>query len=489
MDDLFLGLDLGTSAVKAVAVDAGQRVVAHASAPLDVQRPRPLWSEQDPEQWWAATVEAVGALPDAVRRGVRGIGLSGQMHGAVLLDDADRVLRPAILWNDGRSADECLALERAEPRSRAVTGNLAMPGFTAPKLAWVRAHEPDLFARTRSVLLPKDYLRLRLTGTRVTDMSDAAGTLWLDVGRRDWSDAMLAATGLTRAHMPALAEGNAATGTLRPEVARAFGLGEVEVAAGGGDNAASAVGVGVIDPGQALLSIGTSGVIFVATDRFRPNPERAAHAFCHALPGRWHQMSVMLSAASAVDWAAQVAGFDSVAAAVDAAQARGLRRDTPICLPYLAGERTPHNDVHARGVFFGLSAETTSADLVVAALDGVTCAFADGLDALTQAGSAVSEITAAGGGSRMTWLLALLASALDRPLVRRSGGEVGGAFGAARLGRLAVTGEAPEAVCTAPPVVDVVEPDAALAALIERRRPIFTALYAQLRPSFHEFGA
>jgi xylulokinase len=288
---MFLGIDIGTSSIKAVLVDDAGAVADQASAALTVSRPHPGWSEQDPTDWWTATNHAVTALDAQCRRQVRAIGLSGQMHGATLIDAADRPLRPAILWNDGRSAAQCAALERAAPASRKITGNLAMPGFTAPKLLWVQQSEPDVFAATRFVLLPKDYVRLCMTGVKATDLSDAAGTLWLDVAQRAWSDAMLAATGLTQNQMPRLHEGPEVTGALRPEVAAAWGMEPVPVAAGGGDNAAGAVGAGVVDEGDALLSLGTSGVLFVAGRAFRPNPERAVHAFCHALPGRWHQMS------------------------------------------------------------------------------------------------------------------------------------------------------------------------------------------------------
>lgn len=486
---MFLGIDLGTSSVKAVIVDADERVQAQASAPLEVSRPRPGWSEQDPEWWWTATRAAVLALPAALRRAVRGIGLSGQMHGAVLLDARAAVLRPAILWNDGRSEAQCALLERLEPRAREITGNLAMPGFTAPKLLWVREHEPELFARTARVLLPKDWLRLRLTGEAVSDLSDAAGTLWLDVERRDWSDAMLAATGLARRHMPALVEGSAPSAPVSPAVAADLGLDRVPVAGGAGDNAASAVGSGAIAPGDALLSLGTSGVLFVVTDRFRPNPGRAAHAFCHALPRTWHQMAVLLSAASALERAATLAGYADVPAAAAAAAERGLHAGTPLFLPYLAGERTPHNDAAARGVFFGLDATTGRADLVVAAMEGVAHAFADGLDTLLQAGGEPREISLVGGAARLDGWAGLLASALGRPLVRREGGEVGAAFGAARLGRLAATGESPAALCRPPPVERVFEPDAALAPRLARRRAQFQSLYQQLRPSFREFLA
>ncbi|MCA6282714.1 MAG: xylulokinase, partial [Phenylobacterium sp.] len=306
-----IGLDLGTSGVKAVAVDSGGVIQAQATTPLAVSRPQPLWSEQDPQDWIDATRTAIRSLPDTVRRRTRAIGLSGQMHGATLLDAEDKPLRPAILWNDGRSGRECIALEAVAPDLVAITGNRAMPGFTAPKLAWVRAHEPEIFAATRRVLLPKDYVRLWLTGEAVSDMSDSAGTLWLDVGRRDWSDALLSATGLTRDHMPRLIEGSSVSGVLRPEAAEALGLPQVPVAGGGGDNAASAVGIGAVAPGQAFVSVGTSGVIFVADDAFRPEPQRGVHTFCHALPKTWHRMSVTLSAASAIDSVARLAGFSS----------------------------------------------------------------------------------------------------------------------------------------------------------------------------------
>ena len=462
-------------------------ISASASAPLDVSRPAPGFSEQDPGEWWQATVRAVTALSGAARAKVRAVGLSGQMHGATLLDAQDHPLRPAILWNDGRSAEECLELERREPSSRAITGNIMMPGFTAPKLLWVARHEPDIFRRTASVLLPKDYVRLRLTGEKVSDMSDAAGTGWLDVGRREWSDAMLAATDLSRAHMPLLVEGSSPSGTLTAAAAAELGIPRVVVAGGGGDNAASAVGLGVVRPGQAFLSLGTSGVLFVVTDRFRPNPERAAHAFCHCLPGRWHQMSVMLSAASTLDWVAQLVGATDLPQLVAQAEAHGLSRHSAIFLPYLTGERTPHNDPNCRGVFFGLRPDTTPAELTGAVLEGVALAFADGLDVLTEKSDQVGEISVTGGGARLPYWGKLIAAALRRPLTYRSGGEVGAALGAARLARLAAGEGTEEEVCTAPPVDRVVQPDSALAALLASRRRTFQRVYRDLKNTFVEF--
>jgi xylulokinase len=485
---LYLGVDIGTSSVKAILLDARGAIRAQAAEPLDVSRPAPGFSEQDPDSWWLATVKAVRALPTAERASVRGVGLSGQMHGATLLDSENRPLRPAILWNDGRSAAECLELERREPSARAITGNIIMPGFTAPKLLWVSRHEPEIFRRTSCVLLPKDYVRLKLTGEKVSDMSDAAGTAWLDVGNRDWSDALLAATGLTRAHMPRLVEGTRPSGTLSAAAAEELGLPRVVVAGGGGDNAASAAGLGVVLPGQGFLSLGTSGVLFVVTDRFRPNPDRAAHAFCHCLPDRWHQMSVMLSAASVLDWVARLTGESHLPKLVEAAQAAGLSRRSPFFLPYLSGERTPHNDPHSRGAFFGITPDTTAADLTGAVLEGVAHAFADGLDVLLEKGGSLGDITVTGGGARLPYWGQLLAASLDRPLTYRSGSEVGAALGAARLARVAATGEAPERICTPPPVQAVVQPDASLARLFAERRPLFRRLYRDLKDAFLEYS-
>jgi xylulokinase len=485
---VFLGLDVGTSSVKAVIVDEDDAVMAQASAPLTVSRPQPLFSEQDPEAWWQASVKAIHALPETVRQKVQAIGITGQMHGATLLDKSDRPLRPAILWNDGRSAVECVELERLQPQARNITGNLVMPGFTAPKLLWVRHHEPEIFRRTATVLLPKDYVRLRLTGERVSDMSDSAGTSWLDVAARDWSDAMLAATGLDRSHMAQLVEGTAPSGKVRANVAEELGIPPVVVAGGGGDNAASAVGMGVVQSGQAFLSLGTSGVLFVATDRFRPNPDKAAHAFCHCLPQRWHQMSVMLSASCALDWIATVTGNSNLQDFVNAAEEQGLHRQSPFFLPYLSGERTPHNDPSSRGVFFGMTSDTTAAALGLAVLEGVAFGFADGMDVLLEGGGEIDEISLTGGGARFSYWGKILASALNRPLVYRQSSEVGAAFGAARLGRLALTGEKADLVCVAPPARQMIEPAPELSGKLRERRPIFIRLYRDLKNTFSEFS-
>jgi xylulokinase len=477
---MFLGVDLGTSSAKAVVVDDAGATRAEASAPLRVSRPHPLWSEQEAADWVEAAEAAVTALPSGLRAAVRGVGLSGQMHGATLLGRDDKPLRPAILWNDGRAHAECAEIETAEPRLRAITGNKAMPGFTSPKLAWVRRHEPKLFAAIRKVLLPKDYLRLAWTGDHATDLSDASGTLWLDVARRAWSEAALAVTSLTADHMPALFEGSVATGQLSASAAARLGLSRVPVAAGAGDQAAGAAGAGVIEPGDASLALGTSGVLFIASAGFHANPGEATHAFCHALPHRWHQMAVLLSAASAIDWVASVVGFASPAEAYAAAEATGSSGEA-LFLPYLTGERTPHDDAHARGAFFGLSAETNAAMLVHAALEGVAFAFADGRDALARAGEMCERATVIGGGARSAYWGKILASALNLPLTYCTGSETGPAHGAARLARLAVTGEDPAAVCRPGTVKTVVQPDAALRALYAERLPRWRELYRRTR--------
>lgn len=483
---MYLGIDIGTSGVKAVVIDEAGGVAQTAHAPLSVSRLHALWSEQNPADWWAAANSAVNGLDLRHRRRIRAIGLSGQMHGATLLGADDRALRPAILWNDGRSAAECVALEAEVADLSRITGNRAMPGFTAPKLRWVRDHEPDIFAQVRHILLPKDYVRLRMTGDHASDMSDSAGTLWMDVGARDWSAAMLDATGLDRSHMPMLFEGNAFTGSLRAELAEAWGMDRVPVAAGGGDNAAGAVGVGVVHPGDAFLSLGTSGVLFLANGGYTPNPEGGVHSFCHALPGRWHQMSVILSAASCVDWAARLTGAGDAGSLFAAAEARGDAPARETFLPYLSGERTPHNDPDAKGVLFGLTHESDAASIGRAVLEGVAFAFRDGLDALTDSGAHIETITVIGGGARSHYWGRILASALERPLVYRDGGEVGPAHGAARLAQLADTGAAVEDVCTAPPIVHVAEPDERLTQHYVARQSRFRALYTSLAPSFQE---
>lgn len=477
---VFLGIDIGTSGVKAVIVDEHGVVVDQQNAALAVSRPHPLWSEQDPDDYWTATQTAVLGIDPAFRARVQGIGIAGQMHGATLLGADDRPLRPVILWNDGRSFAECTALELAVSNSRQLTGNIAMPGFTAPKLLWVREHEPEIFAQTRTILLPKDYVRLCLTGDKASDLSDSAGTLWLDVVKRDWSDAMLEACDLSRGQMPLLHEGCRVTGKLRSDIAASWGMDDVPVAAGGGDNAAGAAGVGVVSDGDALLSLGTSGVIFVATKDFRPNPARAVHAFCHCLPDMWHQMTVHLSAASCIDWAAKLTGCDGPAALFTLAETAGAASGPEIFLPYLSGERTPHNDPHIRGSFLALDNETSPEKLAQSVLEGVAFALADGLSALKEADTNIEFLSVIGGGARSAYWGSIIAAALGTPLVYLEGGEVGPALGAAKLAQMAVSGADAASIFAAPPVSHVIKPDQAMTDVLAPKLARFRAAYSHI---------
>jgi xylulokinase len=483
---MFLGIDLGTSGAKAVVLDRAHRLLATGSAPLAVQSPQPLWREQDPRDWWTAcdtaVRDALRQLADAGHdaQAVEAIGLTGQMHGATLLGKDAEVLRPAILWNDGRAEAECVELERRVPRSRAITGNLMMPGFTAPKLLWVARHEPAVFDQVRHVLLPKDWLRLQLTGALATDMSDASGTLWLDVGQRAWSEELLAACGLSAAQMPRLHEGPEVTGTLLAHVARGWGLREIPVVAGASDNAAGALGAGVVRPGDAMLSLGTSGVVFVATGAFVANTERAVHSFCHALPQAWHLMSVMLSAASCLDFTASLLGRRDINAMLGEAEQKGLQAGTPLFLPYLNGERTPHNDPHARAAFVGLDAGTTPADMVNATLEGVCHGMAQGIAALQAVQPQLERVSLIGGGSRSAYWAQMMADATGLRVVRHAGSEVGPSLGAARLAWLACEPDAAARIFQAPPQADAFGPRPAQQQWMRSRAERFARLYASV---------
>ena len=480
---MYLGLDLGTSGVKALLIDDAQAIVGSASSPLDVSRPHPGWSEQDPADWIRAAEAAIAELkathPGALAA-VKGIGLSGHMHGATLLGSGDTVLRPCILWNDTRSHAEAAALD-ADPRFRAITGNIVFPGFTAPKLAWVRANEPRIFAAVREVLLPKDYLRLWLTGEHISEMSDSAGTAWLDVGARRWSADLLAATHLDESHMPSLVEGTQQGGALRGALAARFGMGgHVVVAGGAGDNAASAVGMGTVRPGSAFVSLGTSGVLFAANASYLPNPASAVHTFCHALPGTWHQMGVILSATDSLNWLSGVTGRDARALTDELG-------DTPkgpgavSFLPYLSGERTPHNDAAIRGAFAGLGHESGRAALTQAVVEGVAFALRDNLDALRAAGTELSRVTAIGGGSRSRFWLRTIANTLGLEVEVPADGDFGAAFGAARLGLIAAENADPLAVCTPPATAETLSPDASLSDAYAEAHQRFRALYPAIK--------
>lgn len=475
---MYIGLDLGTSGLKGIVLDEDQAVRAEAVVPLTNERPRDGWSEQDPAAWIAACEAVMRQLAGQVALdAVRGIGLSGHMHGATVLDAADAPLRPCILWNDTRSAVQAAALD-ADPRFRAVTGNIVFPGFTAPKLAWMQQEEPELFARAKRVLLPKDYLRLWLTGEAVSEMSDAAGTSWLDVGKRDWSDDLLAATGLDRSHMPRLVEGSEVSGTLRDALAESWGLPRgVVVAGGGGDNAASAVGVGVVRPGEAFVSLGTSGVLFAASPAYQPDAASAVHTFCHALPDTWHQMGVILAAADAMNWFAGIAG----APAAELTGALGDLRapGRTMFLPYLGGERTPHNDAAVRGAFLHLDHGADRAALTRAVLEGVTHAFRDSYDALTGTGTRIERLIGVGGGTKSDYWVRAIATSLGLPVELPVAGDFGGAFGAARLGMMAAGAGAD--VAAPPQIARVIEPVADLSGAFAEAHARYRESYAAIR--------
>jgi len=479
---MYLGIDLGTSGVKAILLSEEGRVVASHNEALTLSRPHPLWSEQLPADWWKATDKAVTALShQRSLKDVKAIGLTGQMHGATVLDAQQNVLRPAILWNDGRSFSQCQQLEAEVPDSRQITGNLMMPGFTAPKLLWLRENEPDLFAKIDKVLLPKDYLRWLMTGVFASDMSDAAGTMWLDVAKRDWNDELLNATGLTRSQMPALFEGNQITGHLLPEIASRWNMDSVPVIAGGGDNAAGAVGVGLYKTGQAMLSLGTSGVYFAVSDGFLSNPQQAVHSFCHALPDTWHLMSVMLSAASCLDWAAKLTGTASVGELIALAEKTQPAGSPVWFLPYLSGERTPHNNPNAKGTLFGLTHQHGPADIARAVLEGVGFALADGMDVLHATGLKPHSITLIGGGARSPYWRQMLADISGETLEYRTGGDVGPALGAARLAQIAMNpGQPLEHFLPELALEQVHQPDADKHIAYAERRKVFRELYVRL---------
>ena len=476
---MYIGLDLGTSGLKGVLIGEDQKVLAEATAPLTVSRPEEGHSEQAPSDWISAAETVFDRL--SAQKGlarVKGIGLSGHMHGATLLDKRDEVLRPCILWNDTRSHLEASELD-SDPDFRRLTGNIVFPGFTAPKLLWVARHEPAIRARVAKVLLPKDYLRFWLTGDHVGEMSDAAGTSWLDTGRRDWSDVLLAKTGLDRGHMPRLVEGSEVSGVLREALAARWSLSkDVVVAGGGGDNAAAGVGVGVVRAGEAFVSLGTSGVLFAANDGYQPDPATAVHTFCHALPDTWHQMGVILAATDALNWYARLVGCDvaKLTGELGALRAPGKTQ----FLPYLGGERTPLNSASVRGAFVGLEHATDRQAGTRAVLEGVTFAIRDCRDALAATGTRLDHLLAVGGGSKSDYWLKLIATALDCPVALPVAGDFGGAFGAARLAIMAATGAGAE-IATLPKIARVIEPEAALTDAMDAGAARFRAAQSAIK--------
>ncbi|GAB5375039.1 MAG: xylulokinase [Acuticoccus sp.] len=475
---MYLGLDLGTSGLKALLIDDDQTILAEATAPLSVSRPRPAWSEQDPHHWTAAAREALLALKAKhPLDSVRGIGLSGQQHGATILDKAHEPLRPAILWNDTRAADEAEYLDGL-PGVQDKVGSIIFAGFTAPKLVWAKTHEPAVFDNAALVLLPKDYLRLWLTGEAMSEPSDASGTGWLDVPSRTWSDALLATCEMTREQMPGLVEGSEASGAIRPALADEFGIPRgVPVAGGGGDNAASAVGMGVTEAGRSFVSLGTSGVVFTSNPTFSPMPETAVHTFCHALPEKWHQMGVILSATDSLNWYATLVGADPAALTAELGALSAPGR--VLFMPYLGGERTPINDPKIRAALVGLGHEADRVAGTRAVIEGVTFAVKDSVDALKACGTALDMVLAVGGGSRSRYWLEAIATAIDTPIAVPTAGDYGGAFGAARLGAMAAGGGAE--FTTLPTIGETIEPDKKLTAAFQDAHQRYRATYNALK--------
>jgi len=481
---MYLGLDFGTSSVKGVLIDANQKIVATASAPLKVSRPHPGWSEQNPEDWWKAAGKVVAMLkkirPKAVAA-VEGIGMSGQQHGATLLDKDGKVLRPCILWNDARAFRECREIMAREPRAVPLTGNIPLAGYTAPKLVWVKKHEPQIFEKVAKVLLPKDYIRFRMTGTYGSDMSDASGTYWLDIARRRWSDMLLAATDMRRDQMPELFEGTDNTGRLSASVARVWGMPKRPiVAGGGGDNAASACGIGAVNDGAGFVSIGTSGVMFVSNDKFSPNAEKMVHAFCHATPNTWHQMGVVLSATASLEWLAGV--LKEPAPKLTNALGRKLTGpSSALILPYLSGERTPVGDSEVRGLMMGLGHETGRNTMTHAVLDSVAFAFRDSLEALRVGGATINRLMAVGGGTKSDLWMKIMATVLDLPIDLPAAGDVGGAFGAARMGMVAATNADFRQVFTKPRIAKTITPEKSASAAYRDHYQRYTKLYPAIK--------
>lgn len=492
---LLLGLDIGTSSCKAVLIDERARVVAVASAEVPLEIPRPGWTQQDPADWWNAAVGAtrrVGEIAREAGRGAAGppeisaIGLTGQMHGLTLLDSHGDVLRPAILWNDQRTAAECDEITRRVGAERvlALTGNPVLTGFTAPKLLWVKRHEPDGYARIAHILLPKDYIRFRLSGACASDVADASGTSLFDVGRRQWSDEMCAAVDVPRAWLPEVAESPVVTAHVSAAAAAETGLrAGTPIVAGAGDQAAGAVGAGIVREGIVGVTIGTSGVVFAASQRYQPEPRGRLHAFCHAVPGMWHWMGVMLAAGGSFEWLSETLGVSHETLLSEAA-AVAPGSDGLLFLPYLSGERTPHGDPHARGVFFGLSLAHGRGHLARAVLEGVAFGLRDALELLHGMGLKTHDFRVSGGGARSALWRQIVADVFNEPVAAVEVPE-GAAFGAALLAGVGagVFGDVSAAAAAAGPRAEQDAPSVATGRYAELYLR-YRALYPALREQF-----
>jgi len=501
----FLGIDLGTSAVKCILVDECGRVKAGKSVEYPLNQPHPGWAEQNPGDWWAGTAECIRLLlrKAKVSAGeVRGIGLSGQMHGSVFLDRELAVIRPALLWCDQRTAEECAWIEETVGRERLGewTGNKALTGFTAPKIVWLRRHEPENYARIAHIMLPKDYVRLRLTGAFGSDVADASGTLLLDVKARSWSQEMLDKLDIDRGWLPPLYESNEIVGVVTAEAAEATGLAAgIPVAAGGGDQACGAVGVGVVKPGIASVALGTSGVVFVHDETYQEDAERRLHSFCHGVPGKWHRMGVMLAAGGSFQWwknhfaqeelaRAEREGRDVYDLLTELAATAPIGSEGLLFAPYLSGERVPHPDPKARGGFIGLNLRHTKAHLTRAVMEGITFGLRDSLELMKESSVEVKELRVNGGGARSPFWRQMIADILGYPVVTVNSTD-GPAYGAAVMAASGVLERDITELCAEwIQVVDRVEPIAANRAAYERYYPVYRSLYPTLRDTFHQLS-
>lgn len=476
---MYLGLDLGTSGLKALVTDETGSVLATSHAKCRVSAPQAGWSEQEPSEWVDALKSVLADLSADIRSNIRAISFSGHMHGAVVVDEHGAPLRPCILWNDTRSAEQAAKLD-AMPQVRDLSGNIVFPGFTAPKLCWLAENEPETYALIHKVLLPKDYLLYWFTGRFVTDMSDASGSSWLDVGNRTWSDHLLDASNMRRDQMPDLLEGTDVVGPIlanrQAELALPKGI---KVVAGGADNAVSACGVGVVDEGQGFVSLGTSGVLLAGKGRYAPAPETALHTFCHAIPDQWYQMGVILSATNCLNWLAKVLDTSP--------QKLSMLCDAPVSgpskltfLPYLSGERTPHNDTDVAGAFLGLGLDTTATDMTQAVMEGVCFAMRDCLEALKTTGTTLDEILAIGGGTRSEFWLHTMANVLNLRLAIPKQGDFGAALGAARLAMIG-DGHAIKDVLTPPDIARIIHPDPNLVPRYQQKYQTYKRAYPGIK--------
>lgn len=458
----YLGIDIGTSAVKAVLIDDDQDCIFQSAIPLKISRPKEIWSEQNPDEWWQAVCSLIEAIKNQHSHeitDIKAISLTGQMHGATCIDKNNRPLRPAILWNDGRSHAECDILNAHPANFKKINGNTVMPGFTAPKLLWLQRNELEVFKKIYKVLLPKDYISCKLSGEYSSDLSDASGTAWLDVGNRCWSEDLLAATNLTMQHMPKVYEGIELTGWLNQKLAAQWRMPKnVKIIAGAGDNAAGAISCGIIESNRAMLSLGTSGVYFVPTEKFNPDPNKGFHTFCHCIPNTWHQMGVILSAASCLSWWLNVTGAKDEHQLLAEAQTADFKH-VPIFLPYLSGERTPHNDPFAKGMFFGITHNTSRPELTQAILEGVAFAIADCQKVLKESGTDAEHISVVGGGAKSRYWGVILSNVLNKTLCYHNESLLGPSFGAARLAMLGDLNKPIASVAKVPNVTDVIAPD------------------------------